>query len=115
MRVKKIILVFFLSLFCVFSISCKKIDKQMQSWVGHHKSKLIREWGPPTRYDSDGLNGEILIYSFQRKFNPTAGKYLQNNQGEIMYTPPKDNSYQAIRMFYVDNEGIIYSWRWQGI
>jgi hypothetical protein len=66
------------------------IDQLMNSWVGSHKSKLILSWGPPARYDSDGLDGEVLTWEFRR------------------------DGYVATRSFWVHADGTIYAWRWHG-
>ena len=39
------------------------LSEAMQSWVGSHKSKLIASsWGKPSRIESDGNGGQILVY-----------------------------------------------------
>jgi len=94
---------------------CGSINKTMQSWEGHHKSELYQKWGPPTRTTDDGLGGEILIYETWINTGQTAGQVYQNPNGSIGYTAPKQNGYLRTRMFYVNKNGIIYSWRWQGL
>lgn len=69
----------------------------MKSWIGHHTSKLIQQWGAPTRVAPDGLGGEILVYEFRtdlRMFN----------------LPP----ITRVRQFYSDSHGTIYRWRVHG-
>jgi hypothetical protein len=61
----------------------------MQSWVGNTQHDLILKWGPPTRTASDGAGGVVF------------------------YTAPQSTQRTATRMFYVNREGVIYSWRWQ--
>ena len=39
----------------------EKEKKAMDSWLGFQKSALILSWGPPTRTESDGNGGTILI------------------------------------------------------
>jgi len=95
------------------------INKAMDSWVGSHKSELIAQWGPPTRVASDGKGGEILIYEEYRDFGYTPGRTTYVNKGPYgrsytIETPPQHHSYTAVRMFYVNKKGIIYSWRWKG-
>jgi hypothetical protein len=34
--------------------------------------------------------------------------------GVVFYTAPQSTQRTATRMFYVNSEGVIYSWRWQG-
>lgn len=76
----------------------KRISKNMDSWVGTHQSELIRKVGPPERTASDGAGGVVLIYERQRALS-TDG------------SPTKP----AMRMFYVNPDGIIYHWRWRGL
>lgn len=86
----------------MFLISCestKKISEKMDSWLGHHKSELIESWGPPTRYESDGKGGEILIY----ERSVTQGSMI----GKTYY----ENTNHPYRMFYADRRGKIYHWR----
>ncbi len=81
---------------CVSLTSCASINNEMQSWVGHHKHELIVAWGPPHSERQDGAGGEVLIYQYQHSLN---GK----------------DYYWATRMFYVNADGIIYRWRWEGL
>lgn len=71
----------------------------MDSWVNHHKSELIRSWGPPTRYDSDGQGGEILIYEYTRTVGATIyGSYLQR-------------TFVDYKEMFANKDGLIYYWR----
>ena len=99
----------------VFALSgcASKINEVMDSWVGSHKSELIGRWGPPNQTTSDGLNGEILIYSSNVVLPQTLGRATTDTFGNTTYTAPQQNGYQRTRMFYVNKEGSIYSWRWQ--
>ncbi|MBN1186475.1 MAG: hypothetical protein JXB49_29640 [Bacteroidales bacterium] len=77
----------------------EEIKKAMDSWIGTHKSKLIQQVGPPTRYASDGQGGEILIYETSRSIGMTAyGTYMQRTL--IDY-----------REVFANSNGIIYHWR----
>jgi hypothetical protein len=40
---------------------------------------------------------------------------MPGTYGHGRYTAPTQNGYYATRMFYVNQSGIIYSWRWQGL
>jgi len=113
----KKILLFFLILLCfIFFTNCTAhINKAMNSWLDHHKSELIASWGPPNQISSDGKDGEILIYYYNRNLGQTPGLITNNPYGSgIQYTAPQQNTYTASRMFYVNSEGKIYYWRWQG-
>jgi len=87
----------------------------MQSWVGSHKSELYQSWGPPTRITDDGKGGEILIYETYVNTGQTSGEVRTDSRGTISYTNPQQTGYVRTRMFYVDKNGIIYHWRWQGL
>lgn len=90
-------------------------SKVMDSWVGHHQSELIASWGPPTRTADDGKGGTILIYEYYRDLGQKEGRAYVDYRGNIRYTDPKQRGYTAVRMFYVDENGIIYYWRRQGL
>ncbi len=103
---------FFILFFpCLFFLSCtsqkklqaekdEKTKIEMNSWLKHHKSELIRSWGPPTRYDSDGQGGEILIYEYKR----TVGAILNGNYLQRTFIDYKE--------IFADKDGIIYYWRY---
>ncbi len=93
------------------TLGCASVNSQMQSWVGHHQSELIASWGPPDRTASDGNGGVVLIYGSYRDFGQTPGKVYSDGS----YTAPRANGYYATRMFYVNADGVIYSWRWKGL
>lgn len=95
-----------LSLICVtlFLFSCesqKKIAQKMNSWIGSHKSEIIRSWGPPTEgVAPDGKGGEILKYGTSRNVIAPVGN---------IYVSRTINKYQQI---YCDSTGKIYYVRW---
>lgn len=71
----------------------------MDSWLNHHKSELIRSWGPPTRYDSDGQGGQILIYEYTRTLGATIyGNYMQR-------------TFVDYKEMFANQNGLIYYWR----
>lgn len=93
----------FLATAVILLCSCnsqKRLTEVMDSWVDSHKSELIQEWGPPSRYESDGKGGEILIY--ERKV--TRGGVYNN----VYY----ENTSYPYQMFYADGDGKIYYWRY---
>lgn len=96
-------------------VSCGAINKSMQSWVGHTKAELYQSLGPPTRVTEDGQGGEILIYEQYINTGQTPGQVYQDYNGNVRYTNPQQNGYSRTRMFYVNERGVIYSWRWQGL
>ena len=91
------------------------VNKMMESWVGHHQSELILAWGPPNQVSSDGKGGQVLIYSGYVNLGQTPGRANVDYFGNVTYTAPQQQGYQRTRMFYVDPNGYIYAWRWQGL
>jgi hypothetical protein len=111
------VLVLFIGMF-FFHVGCsmgEEISKAMNSWVGSHYSDMMLKWGPPTYSTSDGRGGQILVYRYNRNGWATPGKAWKDQWGNVYYTAPQNYDYVAERMFYVDDKGIIYSWRWQGL
>lgn len=94
---------------------CSSPSKIMQSWEGHHVSELYQSWGPPTATTSDGRGGMIVSYYYDRYLGQIPGRAVRNLDGSVSYTAPTANTYTAQRNFYVNANGIIYSWRWQGL
>lgn len=95
-------------------------DKMMDSWMGATEQQLISVWGPPTRTDSDGGSGKVLTYTFTENWvSPyfVPGQLTDNGNGTATYRPPRQDSGTSVkvRQFYVNAEGRIYSWRYQGI
>jgi len=113
-KLKWVLLILALMLTALTTGCVNRINQVMDSWVGHHKSELIRSWGPPTEVASDGAGGEILIYKFHRDLGQTEGKIRTDSGGTTRYTAPEKRGYYATRMFYVNKQGYIYHWRWQG-
>ena len=101
---------------CLITFGCAaSINKNMQSWVGHHQSELILAWGPPTRIMPDGKGGAVLIYESYMNLGQSPGHGTVDAWGNITYTAPQQQGWARTRMFYVDREGNIYAWRWQGL
>lgn len=92
----------------------EEISKAMDSWKGSHYSDMMLNWGPPTYSTSDGIGGQILVYQYDRSGGQIPG-YVTKFGGSVFYTAPQNVSYKAERMFYVNKNGIIYSWRWKGM
>ncbi len=93
---------------------CTSPSKVMQSWVGSHQSDLIASWGPPNRTASDGKGGTILIYEQYVNLGQTPGHATTDYFGNITYTAPQQQGYQRSRMLWVDENGVIYRWKWKG-
>lgn len=95
--------------------SCAGPSEVMKSWVGHNINELYLSWGPPSSTMSDGNGGTIISYYYNRDLGQIPGKAKRNYDGSISYTAPTSISYTAARHFYANPQGIIYSWRWQGL
>ena len=86
----------------------------MDSWVGHYQSELITSWGPPTKTVPDGKGGNIIIYeSLKGTWANVKDKRIVG--GAHYPTGPRQPGYAATRTFYVNEKGIIYSWKWSGL
>lgn len=109
-------------LFAWILTSCSYLtpDAMLNSWLGKTEHDLVLSWGPPTRVDSDGAGGRILSYIRAENWvSPyvTPGEIVDHGDGTASYTPPKQASGTSmkVRQFYVNAEGRIYSWRYQGL
>lgn len=106
-----------------------KVDKKMKSWMGHHYSDLLMQWGAPQHVYSDGKGGRILVYTAQRQYT-TPGQATTNTNITVSayddmiwgsatstttYRPPETYGYTAYRMFAINKNGIIYRWSWNGL
>lgn len=100
-------------------VSCvsyeEETKKAMNSWLGSHKSTLIQQWGAPTRYESDGKGGEILIY--EERPADRMGNYRPQNAPRTAVERGVVDGYNRSlnRIYYkemfVDPNGKIYYWR----
>ena len=106
--------------------AAKQKSAAMESWKGHHISKLIRSCGPPQNIVSDGAGGRIYIWSSAVKIPLTKESTQRRGTatiiGDTVYynekttTSPATNiEYDKVKMFWVNSQGIIYHWRWKGL
>ena len=101
--------------------------KIMNSWKGNHVSRLIRSWGPPDYVTIDGKGGKVYIW--ERDINLPLTDARSKTKGTITYSPYQDEytiksktvytdaivlKGKKVRMFWVDQNGIIYSWKAKG-
>ena len=99
----------------------------MNSWKGSHVSTLIRSWGPPQEISTDGLNGHVYIW--RTDINIPLSDREEETKGTITYDPHIDQysvktktTYKEpvvikgkkLRMFWVNEDGIIYTWKAKG-
>ena len=92
----------------------EKISRIMDSWLGHYQSELIAYWGPPTKIVPDGKGGNIIIYeSLKGTWGNKKDKRIVG--GAHYPTEARQPGYAATRIFYVNEKGIVYSWKWSGL
>ncbi len=112
---------FFIVVFCLFLSGCAtipqgpslgdQIQAYMDSWVGAHQSTLIAKVGPPDRTTSDGKDGSVLIYDRYIDLGQTQGRVFTDAWGNVRYTSPQQQGFTLRKLFYVNSEGNIYSWK----
>jgi len=90
------ILILALIICSLFFQGCASTREIMDSWIGHHQSDLIAQWGPPERTASDGKGGQTFLYE----------RFISTGYG---------HGYIQSIMFYADENGYIYHWRTQGL
>lgn len=95
-----------LSLLIIILVGCQTQQQVLDTWMGHHKSELILNQGPPQRTASDGNNGEILVYANQIS---TSGGTFYSDNGSA--SSNQEKMYWKYTMFYADSEGKLYHWR----
>ena len=105
----------FIILICLVFTSCATlftdpIDDMMNSWIGASKNELLLSWGPPNQTFSDGKGGEVWTYAQDRQ---TMGNAWTDSYGRTYWNAPKQ--YQSVRQFYINENDIIYAYRWQGL
>lgn len=110
------------------------VNKLMESWMGHSAEELIASWGPPTQVLDNPSGGKIYVYHQNSQVTlpgtaPTPGTshtsgYIDANgnwQSTTTYNPgspggpAKTYDFQRTRLFFVNPQGIIYRWSWQGL
>jgi hypothetical protein len=108
----------FLVITVIFFSGCgyrakKAINKEMQSWVGRHQSELITSWGQPNNTDIDGQGGTILIYSQFVDLGYDPG-HPSDPFGRYSFKAPRQKGYYKMRMFFINPDGYIYNYKWEG-
>jgi len=96
----------------------------MSSWLGHSQNELITKWGPPQEVMDDGQDGKIYTYKKDKSYTVPGSStttvtgsvntygnstYGQAN-GNSTYQPSRTYEWTQIRMFWIDQNGIIYKW-----
>jgi len=87
-----------------------KINETMNSWLNHNKNELLRSWGPPTTVFPIDNGGGIWSYHW---IGQTSGSAHKHSDGYVHIDPPQQ--YTIKRQFYINSNGLIYSYRWEGM
>jgi hypothetical protein len=134
MKIQKLTILFF-GLLLWICTGCGTPDKAMQSYVGHHYSELVANWGAPQQQMSDGKGGQIWIYLRTRSFqtqgessttsrlngyssgsvnnNDYTGRSTYYGDSQTTYTPSRQITRVSRRTFFIDGQGIVYRYAWQ--
>lgn len=97
----------------------------LESYVGFHYSRFIQANGPPNAIYSDGLDGEILVYSRQASRHVSGSETTTSNVRIDEYgntvsgrartttetTLPQTITWESYNMMYVNPEDTIYHYR----
>ena len=105
-----IIFVILIALTSCATFYAKQVDDMMKTWLNASKDQLLLQWGPPSETFRDGKGGEIWTYTFT---NQTTGYAYTDSYGHTYWRSPQQ--YQVVRQFFINEDGIIYAYRWQGI
>lgn len=96
----------------VWVAGCKSDSKSMDSWMGRPKSDLINEWGQPSRRESDGRGGEILIYGEQDYQNHQGPRgQRRDTNGNVGRDDRGSQDRTRSRSFWADRDGRLYQWK----
>ena len=79
------------------------LDSSMNSWVGHHRDDLLRQWGPPSQEIQLSNGGRILSYS-----RGTGQVFVP--LGNMVVGVPRS----CRQDFEINSSGRIVSWRYEG-
>lgn len=90
------------------------VDRVMKSWVGHYESELVAVWGAPTKVEQSDTRGRTLIYESLKGAWGDERDVRIVGGGTYMTESPQPG-YAARRIFYVNKEGVIYSYKWSGL
>jgi len=82
-------------------------ENVLNSWINHNKNELLEKWGPPTTYLPMDNGGQIWSYHSQGQTSGSAYTFYPYT----LIKPPKQ--WTSKTHFYINNEGIIYSWRYE--
>jgi len=78
----------------------EEVKKVFDSWMGIHKSQLIKSWGAPTRTVPDGNGGEILVYESSK------------TAGTVVYGYYMQKTAVDFKEMFADKNGKLYYYRY---
>ena len=81
------------------SVTRRVTTAPAQPWVGSTTEDIIKTMGDPSRIDSDGKGGSIIVYE-------SAPNYDDPNYDIL--DPEASKQHRQYARFYLDNEGICY-------
>ncbi len=84
----------------------------MKVWIGKTKDELLQHYGYPSKINTDGKNGLVLIY-IDTLVSGTPGQSYTGPDGYLHVVAQKSNPHISVKIFCLDSEGIIYSSKWQ--
>ncbi|MDR1839131.1 MAG: hypothetical protein LBQ93_06060 [Treponema sp.] len=106
------IIAFIFLLFRIRKYLSEKEEEKMKSWLNRNKSELLTSWGAPTLVFPIE-NGKEL-WSYQR-IRQTSG-YTHNVSSPHSLTRIEvPQQYIIKRDFFIDENGIIYNYRWENL
>lgn len=95
--------------------ACTSLDEEMASWIGQPREELIATWGVPTAETPDGGGGTILIYetTTSTTSRPFATYHHHDKRHIYVDEGPEYTRYgRSVRSFFLDEDGVIYDYRW---
>ena len=81
------------------SVTRKVSTAPAQPWVGSTTEEIIKTMGDPSRIDSDGKGGSIIVYESEPGYDDPNYDILD---------PEASKRPRQYARFYLDNEGICY-------
>jgi hypothetical protein len=98
----------------MYLAKCQKEESKMNVWLNHKQSELMQELGPPDNTADDGQGGKILIYHKIFNMGNSQGQGRVYPDGRIEYTEGHENTATETRMYYANQNGIIYYCKFKG-
>lgn len=92
-----------------FYCSCgPSLTEIMNSWIGHSKQELIMSFGIPSRIESDGAGGEIVVFAQQIYQAPSNNTIYTEGGSSTVHN--SGYNFWAYKLFFINKEGKVYHW-----